>query len=476
MRARRPTAFVLPPLAEAVLVVIPPWIAAFLQLRWTLAVIRRQEDEVRPLGGLAYATFVQLADAWGEGRGWVQTVHRGYAEEWRWGGHYTPWFFVASWLASLSDSPWALARVQAASVAAGILSAYLLGRAEAGLWGGIAALVIYACSAPALVLACSDYQDMVHVLPLAPLLVWAARHAGVPLFLVCVLAFGAAREEALVLAPVVALAGGPWRALLAAGAVAAALMVYAGFGPPPYPNPLYDVARWELGQLFGVATTPVGGHGAPPAPPPGSGGPRVEIDVYRSMLGSAWPWLLAAPRAALGALPVMAFHALDPTGTRGIGSPAVHHLAPLTAIGLSAAIVGVGALARASGRFGLAVMLAACVGAGASFASATPALAEHGMRTRGAGRHAVWALLDDVPDDAVLLLPESIAPAAARREKLVTLDSVDDRIAASEVDFAITNDASVRGTLVREERGWRLLADPAVPARRAQPQVGVSRQ
>ncbi|MFN7146570.1 MAG: DUF2079 domain-containing protein, partial [Myxococcota bacterium] len=192
----------------AALVALVPAAAVAGWTAWVLRQVDAIEREIKPLGGLAYATFVQLAHNWAAGAGWVQTVHRGYAEDWRWGGHYAPVLFASSWLASFSDSPWALARVQVVAVGLGGLAAWKLGRAEAGLLGGAVGLALYLGSGPAVLLALADYQDLVFVLPLLPLAVWAARHATAPVFVLAAAALGAAREEALLLLPIVGLAGG----------------------------------------------------------------------------------------------------------------------------------------------------------------------------------------------------------------------------------------------------------------------------
>lgn len=417
---------------------------------WCLARVDAIERELRPLGGLAYATFVQLAHDWSTGVGWIQTVHRGYAEDWRWGGHYTPLFFVTAWLSSLSESPWALARVQVVAVGLGGLAAWKLGRAEAGLGGGLLGLALYFGSAPVTVLALADYQDLVLVLPTLILAVWAARHASAIGFVAAAALLGATREEALLLLPLVGLAGGVNRGVLGAAVTGAYLLVYRAMGPTPYPNPLADILLFQVGQArgFGLAAL----HGFSP-------------NLYGTMSGAAWPWLALAPGAALPAFAVATFHAQDPTGVGSVASPAIHHLTPLTAAAIAAGIVGACRLVRIGRVAAVVTTLAVAAGTWGAWVRWEPALLQYGLRTSGAEEHPAWALLADVPADAVVLVPADLAPVAARRRWVVTLDSLGDRVRPDQVGLAL-DDGSLQGTVVAERGRWRLLRDPVLPAAR----------
>lgn len=430
-------------IADALATVALPVVATAAWIRWALGAIAAQEREIRPLSGLAYATFVQLAHSWGEGLGWRQTVHVGYAEDWRWGGHYTPLLFVAAKLASLSDSPWALARVQAVAVGLGCLAAWKLGRDEARWPGAVAGLAMYALSGPVALLALADYQDLVLTVPLTVLAVWAARHARPAVFVVCAALLGATREEALVLLPLVGLSGGLPRALLGAAVSAAYLLVYRGLGPPPYPNPLLDIAGWMAG----------------PAHPP----PVPNWHLYGVMSAPAWPWLLLAPVTALGTVPVAYFHASDPTGVGGIASPAIHHLAPLTAVAIAAGIVGACRPMRLGRAAAVATLGVVLVASGLSVHGWSTPLRTYGVRVRGTGEHPAWGLLARVPSDDAIFVPEEVAPAAARRARVVTRDSLGDRVPATQVRWAL-DDGRLQGDVVAEDRGWRLLSDPELPA------------
>jgi hypothetical protein len=438
----------LPPGERAAVIALSatPWVVTVAWTAWILGCIDRIEAQVRPLSGLAYATFVQLAYDWSTGAGWVQTVHRGYADEWRWGGHFTPLLFVTSWLASFSSSPWALARVQAVAVGLGCLAAWKLGRDEAGRLGGLLGLLLYAGSGSVALLALADYQDMVLVLPILPLAVWAARQAPAWVFVVIAALLGAVREETVLLLPLVGLAGGVNRAVLGTAVAAGYLGVYGSMPPPGYPNPLRDILTFQVHAAQGR----------------GLAFPSFAPNLYGLMAGAGWPWAVFAPVVALPAVATAVFHAQDPTAVGSISSPAIHHLAPLTAGAITAGIVGASRLLRLGRVPAVIVFVAAIVTTVVSAMSWAGPLARYGLRDWHTGTHPVWALLADVDPDAVLLVPQEVAPAAARRRRVVTLDSVGDRVRASDVHLAI-DDGHLVGTVIRTEGSWRLLADPVLP-------------
>lgn len=431
----------------AALVALVPLIAVIEWTRWVLRHVDAIEREIRPLGGLAYATFVQLAHSWASGDGWVQTVHRGYAEDWRWGGHYTPILFLTAKLASFGDSPWDLARVQVVAVGLGGLAAWKLGRAEAGLLGGGVGLALYLGSAPTVLLALADYQDLTFVLPLLPLAVWAARH-GTPLaFVLAAAALGCAREETVLLLPVVGLAGGLGRAFVGALVTAAFLGFYRSLGPPPYPNPLSGILGFQVGRMQSLAFESL---------------VSFSPNLYGTMAGPGWPWLLFAPLVALPGVAVIVVHANDPTAVGSVASPAIHHLAPLTAAAVTAGIVGACRFVRL-GR--VPAVLAVVAVAGATWHSWTNwrvLLDEYAFRASGGPAHPAWELLETVDPEAAIFVPERLAPAAAQRRRVVTPDSLGDRIWPAEVRYAL-DDGRLDGTTVAEQGNWRILADPTLP-------------
>ncbi|MDP2317563.1 MAG: DUF2079 domain-containing protein [Pseudomonadota bacterium] len=426
-----------------------PVVVAAAWTAWCLERVDAIERELRPLGGLAYATFVQLAHDWSTGVGWIQTVHRGYAEDWRWGGHYTPLFVVTAWLSSFSASPWALARIQVVAVGLGGLAAWRLGRAEAGRWGGLVGLALYYGSGPVALLALADYQDLVLVLPTLVLAVWAARHASALGFVAAAALLGATREEALLLTPLVGLAGGVNRGVLGAVVSGIYLLVYRSMGVTPYPNPLADILLFQAHQ---ARTFGLGALGS------------LSPNLYGTMSGAAWPWLALAPTVALPAAAVATFHAQDPTAVGSVASPAIHHLAPLTAAAIAAGIVGACRLLRVHRVVAAGTLLAVAGLTWNAWTRWEAPLAQYGVRATGGPEHPAWALLADLPADAAVLVPDDIAPVAARRRWVVTLDSLGDRVRPANVRYALDH-GTLEGTVVAEKDGWRLLRDPVLKER-----------
>lgn len=442
---------------EGVLATTPPLLVAVAWVQWALKVVDLQERAIRPLSGLAYATFVQLAWAWSHGYGWVQTVHRGYAEDWRWGGHYAPILFANAWLASLSTSPWALARVQVIVIGLGCVPAWFLGLAEAGLLGAIAGVAIYAGCGSTVQIALADYQDLAFCIPLFPLAVWAARHGGVGAWCLAAVLLGSTREELVVLLPLVGLTGGwkraGWGLLVALGYG----LVYRSMGAPPYPNPLGSITEWQVSRGVPEAARFAG----------------IRWDLYGMVAGSGWPWLVAAPITALAGVPAMLFHHQDPTSVKSVVSPAVHHFAPMVGAAVAAGIVGAARLMRLSRWAAVGVLLAVGATTWYSLRSWESPLRSFGIRVSGASaEHPAWALLQQVPEDAVLLVPAEIAPAAARRRYVVTPDSVGDRVSPGQVAWAIDT-GGTEGELVATSGKWRLVRNPTVVVQQVEQRTGL---
>jgi hypothetical protein len=405
-----------------------------------------------PLGSLAYGTFVQLAWNWRHGGTWTQTLHHGYAEDWRWGGHYAGWWPIVAWFAGGSDDPWTLARVQIALVGVGALGAAWLGWREARAWGALAACALVLASAGVTIQALADYQDLVLILPAAVWLAAAARHAGWPVFLLAATACALTREEALVLVPLFAAVGGVRRALGALGVVLAVTAVWVALGPPPYPNPLVD----QIAFLARDGVRAVSGRVAV------EGFGWIDPAFFLQWADASLPWLLLAPEAWLAAAPSVFFHALAPTATAGVASPWVHHFAPLVAACTVGGVVG---LLRAMVRFPRAapwVAVVALAWAGARAWAWRDTVSRVAVRVPVATEHPAWSLLAGVPRADVLWVPDEIAALAATRPRVVTADSVGERIPVGDVAWAVARAGTVQGGEIRAERdGWVLVADPA---------------
>ncbi len=432
-------------------VAVAGWIA------WGLRVVDVHELAVRPLSGLAFATFVQLADSFAETGRWVQTAHQGYAEDWRWGGHYAGWWPLTAWISGFWSSPWALAREQVVLVGLGGLGAWALGWREMRGWGAIAGLAPYLGSGAALTLALSDYQDMTMAIPTGVLVVLGARHARHPAwFVVSCVPFALVREELLVVLPALALTGGWKRAAQGAGVSVFVALLWFSFGEPPYPNPMLDVGTFAAKTALGVP---------PPADGPQPAGAAFDPMLYLLFMDVGFPWSLVAPETLLAALPVIVVHAVDPTGTRGLGSPAVHHLAPLCAVALVGGMLGAARLMRRWPTRAPWIAALVVVVSLVRLATWEPALRKYAIRAdAGPSVHPVWSLLPQVPSGDTVYLPDRLAPAAARTHRVVTRDSLGAKVRRTEVQWAISDEATYDGTVVAQEGGWMLVKGPNLRA------------
>ncbi len=454
--------------------ILLPFVVFGAWLSYLLPIVDAQERTMQALGPLAYGTFVQLVHNYSEGSGWVQTLHQGYAEEWRWGGHYTPILYFTGWLASFSDSPWALARVQVGLVGTGILWAALLGWSEARHWGLLAGLLLYAGSAPVILLALADYQDLILLLPLLPLAVWAARHAPWPLFLLIGGLVGTTREEALVLLPLLGLSGGLSRGIQGGLVSLAYLLYYATLGRPGYPNPLYDIMAGQLRAILGESS-PSGG-GSPAIDPmallrPGA----VPWALHSFVAGSTLPYLAMAPRVLLPALPVVVFHALDPLSVRDLENPSFHHLTPIVGFSICAAIVGISRLLRGGPAIAVPLLLTLSAGVWWSWETWQPRLRASAVRIDRGNHAAAYELLAQVPAEDVLFVDLELSAAAAKRRYVFTADSLRDpqvvrKLQGRRFQWAIRR-ADAPGTPQATAGEWALFKDP-LPAQLSTPEQG----
>ncbi len=415
-----------------------------------LGIVDRQAAAIAPLSGLAFATFGHLAHNLANEGLWTQTVHFGYADDWRWGGHYAGLWPLLARVAGAGEDGWSLARWQVALVGAGVFPAWWLGWKDAGPWGAIVNAFLYASAGMVSILALSDYQDLTLILPLTVLLIAAARHAPWWGFLAAAAAFGVVREEAVILLPVFAIFGGWRRALL--GLAVAGVIGAAWFhgGSPPYPNPLLSQVPRFFAHGAGGAVVRELAHG--------------DVATYARMVDAGSPWMLLAPESWLGALPTLVFHAADRTRTTGLGSPAVHHLAPLVAVGLVGGMVGAGRVLARCGRWTPLVALAMLAWTGWRATEWRTAVQRFGVRvTEDAAKHPAWGLLAKVPAEEVVYVPSSIAPAAVKRRFVVTEDSAGDRVPVSRVRWAVVPDGgSVGGTVTERADRWVLVHYPQI--------------
>ncbi len=423
------------------LLVLPPLIVALSWAGWALGVVAQHERAIEPVVGGGFAPFIQIAWAWNEGLGWVQTVRWEPLRLWCWDQHWGPLFIPIAWLSGLWESAWTLARIQVVLVSLGCLSAWLLGWAEARLPGAVAGLLIYACSGAVMVIALTDYQNLTLALPLLPLAIWASRHASLPVFLLIAALLGSVREELLLLLPLVGLAGGAHRALLAAlvsAGWAALLHGWAGFLTGDSATATIVEASWRQLATGGLELLP-----------------RIDWNRTLRFCGPGLIGLVAAPLYAMACWGVAAFQTLP--GASSITGPAwhfVHHMAPLVGMATCGGIVGVGRLMRALPRLRLVLLVVVMVWSLFSLSQWRGDIALFGVRGAVGGPHPAWSLLHRVPPDAVLLVPSTIAPAAAQRRWLVMPQSLGSHVRGEQVTHVIDDGQRIEQELPASIR-WR---------------------
>ncbi|HJN72784.1 MAG TPA: DUF2079 domain-containing protein [Myxococcota bacterium] len=387
---------------------------------------------VEPYG---LAVFEQLIFNFRFGDGFSQTIHSGYSDAWTWGGHRAPVLVPVAWLYGVAPSAQTLSHIQILAVLAGVIPAALIGRRHLGSDWGLMLAALYLASPPVLELALQDYQDLVFALPGVVLAWWAFGHERWWLAPIGALACILPREETLVLAPVIALVAlplcaaptlrGRLRPLGRLLRVAIALVMvgaYVVLSTELVPQDEYAM------PLQGVSHDFISARGVIKLEGAGS------TNFYLSCLGPLPALTLFAPIPLLGSIGTLLVHATIPSG-HGIDrhwSSHAHHVAPAVAFAAVASVVGAARILRllAWSRLGVAArvlpILAAAVGA---------AWCGHQMKAWAVERnwvtgwtpvepswtHPAWALAEQVPPDAVLVVPVEWCLAASGRSRSYTI-------------------------------------------------------
>lgn len=409
-----------------------------------LGMVHVHEASIQAFDPPILAAATQVAWNWVHGDGWTQTATL-WADSWAFGDHCRVQLGPLAVLAAGVPGPWALARLQVILVGLGILPAAALGRAEGGRFGLAVALLLYAGSATTAFLALTDYVDLVLAIPAIMLLVTAARHAPERAFIAACIAAGCVREELWPLLPLLAWSGGRRRAAIAGGVAllfAAAVFLYPG------PSPCGRAASLD-------AVRAVLSGGASPVPA------HLDVEALLRAFGPSAVSVLAAPGYALLAVAFVAFldqPFLAEHFANGFGTP--HHYAPVAGIGIVGGVLGACALARRWPFLRAPLLAAIGIAAMATGWQWREDFYGHALRPPWT-EHPAWALLEQVPDDAVLFTPRSIAPAAARRRWLLTPESLGPRSAEHPAAFAIVPaDRGVGGVLIATDGAWKLIGQP----------------
>lgn len=290
---------------------------------------------VESYGFAAYEQVIRNQALHGD---WGQTIHRGYIPHWMWSGHRSLWLLVAVELYRWAPGPQTLVALQTGIVALGCIPAWGLGQRTVGsIAGGVAGLAIYAFFGPLWALALQDYQDLVLGIPFALAAVWALRERSLLGFAIAGVLCGAAREEWVVTLPVIALAaGGGWRHRL--NAMGTALATSGALA----------LVLWWLGRDAVGYETPMQTH----AGGMGMGLPPIQrnwTDYQRFYSHFLFPLNFGALLSPLVLAPgagALLLHLTTPEGS-GIDTQwrgHIHHMAPIAAFLLAAAIDGLGVL------------------------------------------------------------------------------------------------------------------------------------
>jgi len=459
-------------------------------------------------GSGSFAVFNQIYWNYSQVGHFQQTIHAGYSDNWTWGGHRAPMLFVVSLLYGLAPEPITLCRIQIAALALGAFPAFGLGwRAFGRPLGGVAALAMYLAYPPLQVLALSDYQDIILGIPFAVLAVHQAWRGSPWGFALAILGVVCSREEWILVAPFLGfLSPGGVRARLRWGVGGLAVVLFyfgilwsvaynTGFHYSPSDAPSgslrekldipgtweasLDRARRILAPIpyVEVARQPEEERVVTPSNPVAGGAPdlrnweaswlgRREItrtwkDVRGFYLDLGVPVHLVgvfAPAALIPAMGVLVVHLTAPLG-QGVDSrwgEMVHHISPLVALLVLAAILGAGfCYRRTAARRGLWLFLA---GVGALLVVQVNLDWGRHQKLATWGRSAKapvpeWALVAGLPTEAILATDMDASLIISSRPLAYTYDD------------SILEKAPRRGLLAveyllvrRTSRGWVELA------------------
>ena len=389
-----------------------PVLAALVWYGLLSATALNRVQSMKVTGSGSFAVFNQIFWNYSQVGQFQQTIHAGYNDDWTWGGHRAPLLFVVSLFYSLAPEPITLCRIQIAFLALGAFPAFGLGwRAFGRPLGGVAALAMYLAYPPLQVLALSDYQDLILGIPFAILAVHQVWRGSPWWFALAILGVVCSREEWILVAPFLGfLAPGDFRARLrwGAGGLAVVLLYFGilwsvaynkGVDYSPSEAPFGSLreeldfpSTWEvaLGRARKIlAPIPYNMEAArrfeeePGFTPSDSFAGEVSnySDWHSTWLGRreitrTWkdgrdfyldlgtPVHLVgvfAPAALVPAMGVLAVHLTAPLG-QGVDSSwheMCHHISPLVALLVLAAILGAGfCYRRTAARRGLWLFLA----------------------------------------------------------------------------------------------------------------------
>ncbi len=425
---------------------------------------------LRTVEPYAFAVYQQLMANFAATGRFSQTIHKGYDDCWAWSGHRSVTFLGSAYLYGLNPGPVWLAGIQIVAVALGVIPAAMLGkRALGGNWGLALGGWLYLLSPPVMALALQDYQDLVFALPLLMWTLWAMRARALPWVALGALLGCMPREECIPLVVACAMVTidprweRPWRrwarnvlvTLLVAGTWAAVLLLFFPVASNAHDVPLVEQLRSLLAAIQGS---------------PGQlrlwGLPYLQ-DFYELVWAPVGLLALLSPLTALPGLALLLLHMTIPHnhGVDRFWGAHAHHMATVLPFVLAATIMGAGRLIRfidESRRFQVVMewltgpvpvlrhfatqpraparLLAACVAAGLLFYSGTWYymwgsyfnLVMVPFPRRPGYWHSAWALVEQLPPDAIPLVSNQVSLAVSHRPLAYTfqeslLDKARDR-------------------------------------------------
>jgi hypothetical protein len=391
-------------------------------------------DTIEPY---AFAIHQQLAFNFAETGEFFQTIHKGYGDEWAWSGHRAATLPINAWLYSFAPSPTALSTLLITWLLLGALPAAGLGYIAAKHpLGAILGAGLYLTTPTVWALALQDYQDLVLALPALLFTLWAMHARNVSWVMAGALLGCTPREECLALVIACAIVMIPiresvsgWRRFDArrwarnVGVSLAVVLLYAGFlsfhhgqTPAQHDMPLVGAVQ-ELfaGELPGL--------------------PFWDSFYVLLFAPLGALFMILAPEVAIVGVLLTAFH-LTVSRHHGVDrswTGHVHHMAPAVAFLTAATIIGAGRVLRVLSANTPSVRSAR----GAATALLTLLLVvystyyttEWGQSTNlrvtmkplePVWESPAWALVRQLPADAIPIVPNEVSIAVANRPAVYT--------------------------------------------------------
>lgn len=383
----------------------------------------------------AFAVHEQLLYNFAHEGSFFQTIHKGYDDNWTWSGHRALTLPVVGWLYGLSPGPLWLAQIHINAVMLGAIPAALLGRRVSGTgwglaWGGLGYLLM----PPTMALALQDYQDLTFSLPFLVFAIWAVGSGRLWLVALGLMLAMAPREECIPMAVAVAVLAPPWTERGRPAWIRWAIAITLAIGLAVTYTTVAEI-------LFPLSE----GHDMPMKNAVGSlleGNPiflegwAAKDTFYALLWFPLGAFALLAPELALPAAGLVFLHMTVPYGhgvDRNWGGHC-HHMAPAAGFLIAAMVVGGGRLVRGLQHLPLPkwlqqVLAIAVFGVSLAWGgqhwnswARDFHLIEAWQATPPTWRHPAWALVNQLPDNAIPIVSKNVSIAVSNRSRSYTFD------------------------------------------------------